>query len=259
MCLKIVFINFIFFVIAIVTILIFVRLVTKDTEYSDEFETNNISSIWHTDRMEPESYKIQSSYVRHGKSALKITIHKGDKEETNKHGKLTERDELSEQYSLYSEEGEFYEYCFSMFLPKDFPIVPTRLVLAQWKQRCPKGTVCDKVSPVIALRYQRGELRITLDTGNKRRNLWRTQEEIRNKWLDFRFKIMFSRFENGLIHAYLNNKEKVIYKGITSYKEKYYDVNTYYFKMGLYRDRMVEPMSIYIDSYSKKVLKKLIP
>jgi hypothetical protein len=47
----------------------------------------------------------------------------------------------------------------------------------------------------------------------------------------------------------------VDYKGATAYPEKaatgYPDPSLFYFKMGLYRDLMAEPMTIYIDEYRK--------
>lgn len=227
--------------------------IAANADYQDDFETDDLSSIWSTERMEPQSYEIQSSHVRHGEKALKITIHQGDKVEKGSSGELTERDELSERYSLRSKEGVMYEYGFSFFLPEDFPIVPTRLILAQWKQVCPRGT-CGKFSPVLALRYQRAKLYLTLQTGDKRKVLWLTDKEIPTQWYDFKIKVMFSRSEDGVVNAYLNNRELVNYRGVTSYQKNYYGVNTYYFKMGLYRDQMPEPMSIYIDSYSKKLI-----
>lgn len=230
--------------------------IAVDAGYQDDFETDHLSNIWSTQRMEPHSYEIQSAHVRHGKKALKITVYQGDKTEKGGSGKLTERDELSESTLLRSKEGVMYEFGFSFFLPEDFPIVSTRLVLAQWKQVCPRGTVCRKFNPVLALRYQRGNLYLTLQTGEKRKVLWVTEKEIRSQWQDFKLKVMFSRSKDGVVIAYLNNRELVNYQGVTSYQTNYYNVNTYYFKMGLYRDQMPAPMSIYIDSYSKKQIHK---
>ena len=48
-----------------------------------------------------------------------------------------------------------------MYFPPDFPIVPVRLVIAQWKQDCHGAAPCDDDSPVLALRYIDGALRIT--------------------------------------------------------------------------------------------------
>jgi len=222
---------------------------------SDGFETSQLSKIWSTDRMETRSFEIQSTLIRKGKSAAKITIQTGDKTEAGTGTSATsERDELMEDRSLVSVEGVKYEYKFSMFLPESFPIVSTRLVIAQWKQYCPSGQACSDDSPVVAIRYQSGKLFVTLQTDSGRVTLYTMKDEIRNKWLDFKFQIRFSKQNNGEIQAFLNDKEIVNFKGIVSYSENrgYLSKNRYYFKMGLYRNVMSEPMTIYIDEYSKK-------
>jgi hypothetical protein len=223
----------------------------------DDFEAPKLSKIWSTDRMAPNSFEIQSAVVRKGKSAAKITLHTGDKPEA---GAATyapsERDELLEAKSLVSVEGVKYEYQFSMFLPENFPIVDTRLVIAQWKQYCPEGKPCSDDSPVVAIRYQSGKLFITLQSDSGIVTLYSLNDKIRNKWLDFKFQIRFSKKNDGEILAFLNEKEIVNYKGIVSYSENrgYLLKNRYYFKMGLYRNVMPEPMTIYIDEFRKKEL-----
>ena len=205
--------------------------------------------------MEPHSFEIQSKIVRKGRNAAEITLTTGDViEPATDKDKATERDELMEDQSLFSLEGVKYDYQFSMFLPDTFPIVPVRLVIAQWKQYCPFCS-CSEYSPILAVRYFSGKLVITLQTDSVRRTLYQLNEEIRNRWLDFKFQVRFSRQSNGEVRAFLNDKEIVNYAGITSYSEHcgfFSKKNRYYFKMGLYRDRMLEPMSIYIDEYRKK-------
>jgi Polysaccharide lyase len=221
----------------------------------DGFESIKLSNIWTKKRMEMHSFEIQSKIVREGKSAAKITLRTGDVvEAATAKDKASERDELMETSSLFSIEGLKYEYQFSLFLPDSFPIVPTRLVIAQWKQFCP-ACACTNYSPILAVRYTSGKLFITLQTDSFRHTLYELNEEIRNHWLNFRFQIRFSKQTDGEVQAFLNNNEIINYKGITSYSEScglFSKKNRYYFKMGLYRDRMSEPMSIYIDEYRKK-------
>jgi len=142
-----------------------------------------------------------------------------------------------------------------MFLPADFPIVPTRLVIAQWKQYCPSGDCWDD-RPVIAVRYISGVMRITLQTGKEAATLYRTKDEMRNRWLDFKFQVRFSSNPDGRIRAWLDGKPVVDYSGVTAYPENAQSGFTgwFYFKMGLYRDLMAEPMTIYVDEYRKKEL-----
>jgi hypothetical protein len=179
----------------------------------------------------------------------------GDVVETGNDSSLaSERDELEEAEYLVCREGAKYEYQFSMFLPDSFPIVSTRLIIAQWKQKCPVEK-CSDDSPILAVRYQSGNLFITLTTDSGRRRLYELKDEIRNRWLDFKFRLRFSKQPNGEIEVFLNDKNIISYKGVTGYTEKrgYLSTkNTFYFKMGLYRDRMPQPMSIFIDEYRKK-------
>ena len=220
----------------------------------DGFESGNLSNIWNTSRMVANSIEFQSEIVRKGKMAAKITVRTNDTFEAGKSTSApTERDELLQAAPYAPQEGSKYEYEFSLFLPKDFPIVNTRLVLAQWKQYCSGGekAPCSDDSPVIAVRYVAGELYVTLNTDSGTKKLYRLTDEIRYKWLDFKFLIRFSRQNDGEIAAFLNDKEIIDFKGVTSYSEShgYASQSRYYFKMGLYRDIMAEPMTIYIDEF----------
>jgi hypothetical protein len=163
----------------------------------------------------------------------------------------------SSDLTLFSVEDQLYDYRFSMFLPDTFPIVPVRLVIAQWKEYCNGKDSCSNDSPIVALRYVSDTLQITLNTGKHAKVLYKVRGT-RNQWLDFDFLIRFTRNEDGIIVASINNKEVVNYKGVTSYPNGNgyrLDKNRYYFKMGLYRDLMPEPMCIYIDDYSKKEIR----
>lgn len=224
-------------------------------ELYDGFEERKLSGIWSDIKFEKNAVKIQSKIVRHGKSALQITINKGDKTEKNKNSKISERDELLEKWEYGPIEDESYQYSFSMFIPRDFPIVSTRLVLAQWKQAEENKEVLVN-NPILALRYVNKEFYITLQTTENKIKIFRTKEEIRGKWIDFVFQIRFTRKENGFVKIWMNGKNIVTYKGITAYSEKYNysDKGKFYFKMGLYRDSMDEPMTIYIDEFRKKHL-----
>ena len=207
--------------------------------------------------MVSNSLQMQSTIVRNGHGAARITLNTGDvHEEGSSTSKPTERDELLEARYLVSSEDRTYEYQFSLFLPDSFPIVPTRLVIAQWKQDCPSGAICSDDSPLMAIRYVSGKLFVTIQTDTLRKVVYLTEDEIRNKWLDFKFKVRFSRSDSGQVDAWLNEKQIISYKGSTCYsvKKGYADKSYIYFKTGLYRDVMTEPMTIYIDEYSKKEL-----
>jgi hypothetical protein len=233
------------------------RLCSAQLSAYDGFESRKLSKIWSKTRLSEESIEFQSDIVRKGKQAVKITLKSNDTFEAgNAKSAPNERDELMQTGEYAPFEGLFYEYKFSMFLPADFPIVNTRLVIAQWKQFCPSGARCSDDSPVIAIRYVGGELYITLQTDYGVKKLYRLNDEIRSKWLDFRFRIRFSKLNDGKIEAFLNENQIINYNGVTSYSENrgYPVKNRYYFKMGLYRDIMPEQMIIYIDEFSMKEL-----
>jgi hypothetical protein len=223
----------------------------------DGFEDSKLSKIWTNSRMEQNAFEVQSEIVHRGKYAAKITLKYGDKVEIGKgKDKDSERDELLESRKLYAVEDIRYEYQFSMLLPDSFPVLPVRLVIAQWKQDCPFCS-CRSYSPILALRYESGRLFMTLQTDSVRHELYSTNEEIRGHWLNFRFLIRFSKGKNGEVTTFLDNKKVVDYKGVTSYPNDCRILSTknkYFFKMGLYRDRIVEPMTIYIDDYKKNRL-----
>lgn len=224
----------------------------------DDFESPVLNKIWSTDRMELHSFEIQSKIVRKGKAAAKITLRTGDVVEPGNDSSLaSERDELQEADHLFSDENKKYEYKFSLYIPDSFPIVSTRLIIAQWKQKCPSNKECSDNSPILAIRYQSGKLFITLNDDSGRKRLFELKNDCRNRWLDFKFQILFSK-TNGEIEGFLNDSNIISYKGSTCYSQKPgYDLrsNKFYFKMGLYRDRMPEPMFIYLDEYEKSELK----
>lgn len=223
----------------------------------DDFDTSKLSKIWRTDRMAANSLELQTKIVRKGSGAAKITLHAGDVFEAGiGKSKNSERDELQEIKKLESVEEKKYQYSFSLFLPGSFPIVPVRLVIAQWKQHCGDNADCADDSPVLALRYTSGKFSIVMQTDSGKTKLYETYADIRNKWLDFKFIIHFSRLSNGSTEAWLNHEHIISYHGITCYSSNkgYTNPGHFYFKTGLYRDVMKEPMTIYIDEYCKKEL-----
>jgi hypothetical protein len=230
----------------------------------DGFETPALSDLWETSRLNPGAIEMQSEVVRAGHGAVKITVRPRDMFEAGKGGDAdSERDELLEARRLVSREGTGYEFSFSMFFPKDFPIVPTRLVVAQWKQYCPgllqgASGPCSNDSPVLALRYVSGELRVTQDINKKYVLLYREKGEFRGRWLDFRIQARFTPGADGRVKVWLDGRQLVDYTGATADPENaatgYASPSVFYFKMGLYRDLMAEPMTVYIDEYRKRQL-----
>jgi Polysaccharide lyase len=226
----------------------------------DGFESPALSSLWETDRFTPGSVQMQSNFVRAGHSAVRITLHSNDTFEAGQHGNAdSERDELLEARTLVSREDTPYEFSWSMYLPADFPIVPVRLVVAQWKQYCGSDTApCNDDSPVLAVRYIGGVLRITQDLEHKTSVLYEEKRDLRGRWLDLRFRVRFTPNASGSIKAWLDEKQVINFTGVTADSETpttgYVSPSHFYFKMGLYRNVMPQPMSIYLDEYRKREL-----
>jgi hypothetical protein len=224
----------------------------------DGFESPLLSSDWSKRRMVADAFRVQSNIVRAGHSAGEITLHSGDRHENaSDSGAASERDELMEQWWLFAHTQRTYRYSFSLYLPADFPVVPTRLVLAQWKQLC-EWRDCRPDNPVLALRYQNGELFVTRQDDHAKSILYSTKQEMRGRWLDFRFEVRFSQDEDGSIDGWLNGAPIVHYKGPTTYQpQRGYPTHGYiYFKTGLYRDEMQQPMTMYVDEYRKVELSR---
>ena len=230
---------------------------TEKVITADSFEKDSLSQIWTSDKFVEGGFLIQPEKTRSGERAAMLQVKQGDQIEEEK-GTHFERAELKESKKLMSAEYKNYSYKFSLMIPEGFPETGTRLVVAQWKQNCRSGN-CDPDNPVIAVRFESGELFITLQTDEKRQELFRQKKPVLNQWLDFRFDIRFSRNNNGVLLVWLNQQQIINFSGTTAYAGKfgYPTPGDFYFKTGLYRDTMKEPMKIYFDEYSKSSLKKL--
>ncbi len=242
-----------FVLIVAAAILCLILLIRRPVHVRDGFEKPGLDPVWIYWRMVPKAFSIQSEIVRSGRCAARITLKSGDvHEEASWRGEANERDELCEAPWLWSRMNKTYEYSFSLYLPKDFPIVDTRLVLAQWKQVC-EWIRCHPPNPVFSIRYSGGELFVTRRDDEGQTRLYTSQGEMRGRWLDFRFVIRFSQKEDGFIAGWLNGQQIIQYRGVTAYRSSigYTAHGLVYFKMGLYRDLMKEPMTIYLDEFRK--------
>src|SRR5579872_2224311 len=209
----------------------------------DGFESPQLSRIyWLRRRFEPGSVISQTAVVHSGHSALAITVHSGDRPEAaSQGGAATERDEIMESWWLFSRPGRTYVYSFSLYLPADFPQTPERLVIAQWRQLCLRA--CFPDNPVLALRYESGRLQVTRNDEHGKTLLYQGEEDVRGRWLDFRFVIRWESINTGTIDATLDGRSILHYQGSTLYQpgsghSRYACI---YFKTGLYRDALHEP------------------
>lgn len=243
-----------FLLVFIATVIIhFTWLLHQPVHTQDSFEEPKLSSIWTSWRMVPGAFSTRDEIVHSGHSAAQITLRAHDRfEEASDDGAASERDELIEAPRFWSHPGKTYDYSFSLCLPKDFPIVNVRLVIAQWKQLC-EWRSCRPDNPVLAVRYVDGVLFVTRKNDAGETTVYRSQGEMRGRWLDFRFVVRFSQEDEGAITAWMNGQQIVQYRGVTAYRAArgYPPHGLFYFKMGLYRDLMEQPMTIYLDDFRK--------
>ena len=203
--------------------------------------------------MVPGAFSTQREIVHRGHRAAQITLRANDCfEAASDDGAASERDELMEAPRFWSRSGRTYEYTFSLYLPRDFPIVETRLVIAQWKQLC-EWVGCRPDNPVLAIRYVGGVVFVTRKNDSGEVTVYRSQGEMRGRWLDFRFVTRFSQTDDGAINGWMNGQPIVEYRGVTGYRAArgYPAHGFFYFKMGLYRNLMKQPMTIYLDDFRK--------
>lgn len=84
--------------------------------------------------------------------------------------------------------------------------------------------------------------------------LYQGSEDVRGRWLDFRFMTRFDASSGGCVDATLNNQQIVRYRGPTVFQPShgYPRRGLVYFKTGLYRDALHEPpWTMYLDEYRK--------
>ena len=203
---------------------------------------------------------METEVVHAGKQAVAVTVRSRDVFEAGQNGNAdSERAELREANGLVSRQERAYEYSFSMYFPKDFPVVPVPLVIAQWKQYCNgEGKPCSDDSPVLALRYIGGVLTVTQDIAHQQYVLYSEKAEFRGRWLDFRVRSRFTSEATGREQVWLDGRQAVDFRGATSNAENvstgYNAPSVFFFKMGLYRNVMQQPMTVYIDEYRKREL-----
>jgi hypothetical protein len=203
---------------------------------------------WDLRSVTPGRLTVQPDVVRAGAAALRFEVREREVAQVGGDGEDTERTELREAKALWARFGETHEYRFSMYVPADFPIVDRRLVTAQWKQRCDD---CAKGrSPIVAQRFRRGVLFVTIETPMGRQTIGRYHGPVLARWLDLRYRIRFG-VADGAVAAQVNGAPVADYRGPLGFPDDHPEVR---FGFGLYRDRMSEPMVIYFDEYRKERL-----
>ena len=67
------------------------------------------------------------------------------------------------------------------------------------------------------------------------------------RWTDMVYHVRYSSGEDGRIEVWMNGTQVVSYRGATASEA---GADRFYNKVGLYRDRWKEPMTMYLDNYT---------
>ncbi len=227
--------------VAVAFIFFILSCTSKSVIIHSDFEKGKIDNIWKTKKLSRGGWEVQKDIARSGSYSMKFNLLKGMNEGVGADYKTTERVELKEKDKFHSPlEGDNL-YKFSFFIPIDFPLEKTRLVIGQWKQ-------IGQNNPLVAQRYVDGVFYVTVSTLEGKKTILKlTKEESKeflNEWIDVEYKVKFSH-DNGYVLLKVG-RHHAQYKGSLAFPE---DGNNVYFKFGLYRDQINVPMTIYFDNY----------
>jgi hypothetical protein len=212
----------------------------------DDFE-ETLAPFWRpgdagSGRYAPGAVVLSDEHARSGSRSAKITVREGDVAQQGDSGQPNERAELdSGKHPLV---GQDVWYGFSFLIPHDFPIVDVRLVITQWKQEDLEG------SPIVAQRFRDGRHYVTI-RNMRTKGSWRRQFELPpiepGRWHDMVYHLRFATDSSGLVEIWMDGERVGAASGRTASTE---GAERFYHKIGLYRDRMPEPMTIFIDNYA---------
>ena len=162
-------------------------------------------------------------------------------------GGVAERAELSEDNRLHLPTGTDVWYSFQLYVPTDFPVVDRRLVLGQWKQACGDCAAGSQPGHRQPLPEQ-GSSRSPSRRPTKRVVLFEEKADIRGRWNQLVYHLKLTPTPDGFLQAWLNGRQVVDHKGPLGYPD---DLDSVYFKIGLYRDTLPFPMTIMLGRFRR--------
>ena len=114
-----------------------------------------------------------------------------------------------------------------------------RLVIAQFKQ-------LGVSRPIVAQRFRNGKHTVTVESQG-RKELYKLPPIPLGQWVDMVYHLRYSTGTDGLVEIWMNGKQVIRYSGPAADPNA---KNAFYNKIGLYRDRLKVPMTIYYDNYA---------
>ena len=215
----------------------------------DDSFNNELASFWKAGNFGSGRYAVGSVVITKNcfisdQSCAQLSLNQGDIEGDGGDGHLTERTELDS--GKYPFLNSHVEYSYSIFIPKDFPIVDTRLVISQLKQ---KGL---HEGPIFAQRFRNGIHYATIrnfENDISKQMKFALPNLTKEKWHHFKIIIDYSNTRNGSIEFFMNENQYINFHGQTAYQ---LGKNSFYHKVGLYRDKIEATMTLLLDNYKLK-------
>lgn len=212
-----------------------------------DFESGDLSG-WSVRRLvKGYSAQVQGDVVRIGTKACRFEVRPGDQVSQGL------RAELRDWYNAPF--GIDIWYGFSTLVPGDFrPPTGVGVVLAQWHDQAEIGDPSGK--PPLAIRYRDGALHFTgafsevASHDPERRYDFHVIESIQHdNWLDFVFRIRWSKEKESQIEAFIDGQPLFQFAGPLGYRNQ---VKGPYFKFGVYASGDIDrPLVAYHDNYSR--------
>jgi hypothetical protein len=184
----------------------------------------------------PGAIRLSTNYVRSGRQSAEITVREGDIDAAGDDDTRVERAELDSGH--FRLRGRDAWYGFSLLVPKDFPIIDDRLVIASCKQS-------DVSRPIVAQRFRNGKHTVTVESQGRKES-YNLPPIPLGEWINMVYHLRYSTGSDGLVEIWMNGKQVVRYSGPAADPDA---KNAFYNKIGLYRDRIKVPMTIYYDNY----------
>ncbi|KAB0677760.1 dipeptide ABC transporter ATP-binding protein [Aureimonas leprariae] len=211
-----------------------------------DFESGTLDG-WSTRRLAgPHSAQVQDVVARVGAKSCRFEL-RPDERVSQGH-----RAELRDWYNAPLEAETWYG--FATLLPEDFaPPLGTGIVLAQWHDQAKLGEPSGK--PPLALRFRDGRLRFTgafddvASANPAKTHVFHEMAAPLGQWMDFVFRIRWSRTGDAAIEAFLNGRPLFNFWGPLGYRN---EEQAPYFKLGLYASGPIDgPLVAYHDNYSR--------
>jgi hypothetical protein len=208
----------------------------------DGFESKTLGNFWlpgnyGSGLYVPGAIILSTNYAHSGMYSAEITVHEGDIDAAGDDDTRVERAELDSGH--FPLRGREAWYGFSLLVPKDFPIVDDRLVIASCKQS-------DVSRPIVAQRFRNGKHTVTVESQGRKESYDLPPIPL-GQWVDMVYHVRYSTGPDGLVDIWMNGKQVVSYSGPAADPDA---KNAFYNKIGLYRDRLNLPMTIYYDDYA---------